>query len=85
MKCPNCNTEEGIKWFLRHSSKDENDQSKNADTITILCTKCGENESYYLEDCLCEIFTNWTESRFDFKTLTDIVNTTYSQENNFEK
>lgn len=55
MKCPVCNSVEGIKFFLRHQDT-EDDISKNANVITILCTKCGNNESFFLVDCLPYIF-----------------------------
>lgn len=65
MKCPECGTNEGIKFFLRHQAEDENDTSNNANVITILCTKCGKNESYFLAECLDQIFPSWSESVFD--------------------
>lgn len=65
MKCPECGANEGIKFFLRHQAEDENDSSNNANVITILCTKCGKNESYFLAECLDQIFPSWSESVFD--------------------
>ena len=73
MFCPKCNTNEGIKWFLRHQSATENDELDVANVITILCTKCGNNQSYMLSDCLDDIFPDWSELKqntgFDFDTL----------------
>lgn len=65
MKCPECGTNEGIKFFLRHQAEDENDSSNNANVITILCTKCGKNESYFLAECLDQIYPSWSESVFN--------------------
>ena len=36
----------------------ESDQTTNANVITILCTECGNNESYFLDDLLNDIFRN---------------------------
>lgn len=40
-------------------SKEEDDTSEYANAITILCTKCGKNQTYLLEDCLEDIFPEW--------------------------
>lgn len=56
MKCPKCGTVENIKFFLRHQKENEEDESDLANAITILCTECGNNESYFLLDCLDDIF-----------------------------
>ena len=62
MKCPKCNATEGIKWFLRHqATEDEESDETNANVITMLCTQCGYNESYFLEDSLELIFPSWNE------------------------
>ena len=53
---------------MRHSGDTE---SEDANTITILCTKCGKNESYLLEDLLPEIFVNWKEG-IDMSSFAEI-------------
>lgn len=68
MECPQCKAKEGLKWFLRHQKSDESDENTDANCITMLCTACGFNESYLLEDLLPEIFTNWAMS-FDWNTF----------------
>lgn len=83
MKCPNCGTTEDIKFFLRHQDK-ENDDSNVANVITIICTKCGKNESYFLEDCLPEIFPSWKETpSFDIGMIGDMLQG--MSENNFSE
>lgn len=62
MKCPECGATENISFFLRHQAEDENDESNNANVITILCRNCGKNESYFLRDCLEDIFPSWKEN-----------------------
>jgi hypothetical protein len=57
MKCPNCQSKKNIKFFLRHQDTNES-KDNNANVITILCTKCGHNESFFLVDCLEDIFPN---------------------------
>lgn len=57
MKCPQCNTTKNIKFFLRHQDT-EKDLDNEANVITILCTECGNNESFFLIDCLPNIFPN---------------------------
>lgn len=61
MKCPKCGTTEDIKYFLRHQKENEDDTSDIANAITMLCTWCGYNQSYFLLDCLDEIFPDWSE------------------------
>ena len=56
MRCPKCNTNEDIKFFLRHQKEGENDDSEIANAITMLCTHCGYNQSFLLVDCLDDIF-----------------------------
>ena len=70
MKCPKCGAQEGIKWFLRHQAEGPDDDSNLANAITILCTKCGANESYMLQDCLSDIFFKWsTDSLSNFGAI----------------
>lgn len=59
MICPKCETTEGIKWFLRHQDT-ETSGVDDANVITILCTECGHNESYFLENSLELIFPSWS-------------------------
>lgn len=71
MKCPQCNATKNIKFFLRHQDTEE-DLDNEANVITILCTECGNNESFFLIDCLPNIFPNWDENKFtnfDFNIL----------------
>jgi len=73
MKCPKCGTTEEIKFFLRHQAEDENDTSDNANVITILCTKCGHNQSFFLKDCLEDIFPSWKEKTdFDIGAMANM-------------
>ena len=69
MRCPSCGTTEGIKWFLRHQTENKDDDSDLANVITILCTACGKNESYFLDSCLESIFPSWKDADFDFGAL----------------
>ncbi len=62
IQCPKCSTNKNIKWFLRHQNKDT-DLDNEANVITILCTECGENESFFLEDCLENIFLDWSDKK----------------------
>lgn len=63
MKCPKCGDTENIKFFVRHQKSSEDDESTNANCLTILHAdpECGFNESYLLEDCLDVVFPNWSE------------------------
>ena len=61
MQCPNCGAVKNIKWFLRHQKVDENDETTDANVITILCTECGHNSTFFLADCLEDIFPEWKE------------------------
>ena len=81
MKCPSCGTTKEIKWFLRHQPENEDDTSNLANVITILCTECGKNETYYIADCLEDIFPSWKEKQIDLSSLTNMFNNT---QNNFE-
>lgn len=58
IKCPKCHAEEGIKWFLRNTPR-EGEKENLANTITLLCTNCRYNESFFLEECLEELFPDW--------------------------
>lgn len=58
--CPKCEAVEGIKWFLRHQDA-EGSSDNDANVITILCTKCGNNQSYFLGDSLDLIFPSWSQ------------------------
>ena len=72
MKCPNCQSKKNIKFFLRHQDVDES-KDNDANVITILCTECGHNESFFLVDCLEDIFPNWSEKENkDYLMLEDI-------------
>lgn len=61
MKCPNCGNSSDLKFFMRHQDREDDTDDNNANTITILCTECGHNESYFLIDCLDEIFPAWSD------------------------
>jgi len=72
MKCPKCGTTEDLKWFLRHQPEKEDEseeESTLANVITILCTKCGNNQSYFIKDCLDDIFSEWKEINLDLAML----------------
>lgn len=60
MHCPECKTTNGIVYFLRHSpiEGEKEEDCDDANTITILCKNCGNNESYLIEDLLEEIFVD---------------------------
>lgn len=63
MHCPECKATENIVYFLRHSpveGETEEDET-DANTITILCKNCGNNESYLIGDLLEEIFADWSD------------------------
>ena len=92
MKCPKCKATEDIKFFLRHQDT-EDDTSDNANVITMLCTKCGYNQSFFLVDCLDAIFPEWSETPsnfggFDFSNFpVDLFNSGMSEgfpEDNFD-
>lgn len=76
MKCPKCGATENIKFLIRHQKSDENDESNIANCITIIHAEpqCGFNESYLLEDCLDDIFPNWSEIRELEEKINDIQN-----------
>lgn len=63
MQCPKCKNKD-IKFFLRHQDTEE-DTSDDANVITILCPKCGNNLSYFLADCLPGIFYEWDEENIE--------------------
>ncbi len=85
MKCPKCGTSEGIKWFLRHQAIQEENDDTDANVITVLCTQCGENQSFFLSDCLEIIFSNWKEPELDLNELGGLFETGFPQDNfNFE-
>lgn len=80
MKCPECGTTEDIKFFLRHQDEDENDDSDVANVITIICTKCGKNQSYFLKDCLSEIFPSWEETpNFNMDMIESMLENNFSE------
>ena len=76
MKCPKCGATENIKFLVRHQKTDEDDESNIANCITIIHAEpqCGFNESYLLEDCLDDIFPNWSEIRELEAKINDIQN-----------
>ena len=82
MKCPKCGTTEGIKWFLRHQQENDQDESTLANVITILCTNCGENQTFFLADCLDIIFSDWAETlspnQVNMELLTELLNSSNS-------
>lgn len=87
MKCPSCGTTEDIKFFLRHQAESDDDLSDTANVITILCSKCGKNESYFLRDCLEDIFPAWkeAESMDGLEALAGLFGGGFSQDDfNFE-
>jgi hypothetical protein len=43
---------------LRHQQENDQDESTLANVITILCTNCGENQTFFLADCLDIIFSD---------------------------
>lgn len=62
IRCPKCSSKKDIKWFLR--CQDTSSELENeANVITILCTKCGENESFFIANCLESIFQNWSDKK----------------------
>lgn len=82
MKCPKCSTTEGIKWFLRHQQENDQDESTLANVITILCTNCGENQTFFLADCLDIIFSDWAETlnpnQVNMELLAELLNSSNS-------
>lgn len=91
MICPKCEAVEGIKWFLRHQDA-EGSSDNDANVITILCTKCGNNQSYFLEDSLDLIFPSWSqyfyipkEEEIPDEILQEILGNDMFEENDFEK
>ena len=76
MKCPKCGSTENIKFFVRHQKSSEDDESNIANCITIIHAEpqCGFNESYLLEDCLNDIFPNWSELQELQTKIEDIQN-----------
>lgn len=59
--CPKCETNENIKWVIRHQKASDEDDSTLGNVITLLCTECGFNQSVFIQDYLEDIFTDWTE------------------------
>lgn len=63
LKCPKCGSKENIIFFLRHQKESEDDESTNANCITMLHEDpdCGYNQSFLLIDCLEELFPDWSD------------------------
>ena len=82
MRCPDCGIEDGdVKWFLRHQKSDENDTATNANVITILCVKCGKNNSVFIEDYLGSFFPEWDEEREQLEQLFEQFSNSNTMEN----
>ena len=47
--------------MIRHQKADENDTSTLGNVITMLCTKCGFNQSVFIQDYLEDVFRDWVE------------------------
>lgn len=47
--------------MIRHQKTNDEDISTVGNVITLLCTKCGFNQSIFIQDYLEDIFEDWTE------------------------
>ncbi len=48
--------------MIRHQKTSDEDTSTVGNVITLLCTKCGFNQSMFIQDYLEDIFKDWAES-----------------------
>lgn len=56
MQCPQCEEMKDVKFLVRHQDLIDCQNPNIMNVITILCQKCGYNESHFLADYVEMIF-----------------------------